>query len=237
MNEGLHVISGGASGVGLATARRFLARGEAVAVIDILPVPNVLARKDVAYFQHDVSDIDGLSAILADVVTRSPTVRSVIASAGLGLSQTFEATPIPAWKGIVDTRISGTIALIQALLPALAEEAAQRGTADIVTIGSAVDESSYVGSTIYGVASAAMRALATRLRPELHPQGVRVANLAAPLRSPSAGNPAHALDHERSEADLLTVDDVASIIDFVVHQPAGVVVHDLAVVSTVQGWS
>lgn len=112
------------------------------------------------------------------------------------------------------------------------------GTADVVTIGSVVDENSYAGSTVYGVASGALKMLATHLRRELRPQGIRVANVAPGyVRSQWAESlTLTADDYERLGPDLITVEDVASFIDYVLHQPAGVVVHDLVVVSTKQGW-
>lgn len=236
--RGPHVVSGGASGIGLATVRRLLARGERVIVVDRIDRPEDLRGHDVTYFVQDVSDFEGLSRVSERILAEHPRVASVVASAGLGLSQRFEQTPIAEWSAMFDTNISGTVALVQALVPGLAREAAQSGRADVLTIGSVVDENSYEGSTLYGVTSAALKTFATHLRRELRPQRIRVANLAPGyVRSKWAENLAlTADDYSRLGPDLVTVDDIAEIIDYVLRQPAGVVVHDLVVVSTKQGW-
>lgn len=237
MSGAPHVVSGGASGIGRATVDLLLARGEAVVVVDRLPPPADLVER-VAYVRHDLTDVGGLRAALRDQVGELPRVRSVVASAGLGLSEHFVEAPIDQWKEVVDTNISGVIALVQALTPALALEARSHGCADIVTIGSVVDENSYAGATVYGVTSAALKMLATHLRHELREERIRVANIAPGyVRSPWA----QALtltseDYARLGPDLITIEDVAAIIDYVLHQPQGVVVHDLVAVSTRQGW-
>lgn len=239
MSPGPHVVSGVASGIGLVTAERLLMRGEGVVVVDRMPRPDALARDDVAYFQQDVTDLDGMAAVISGILDAHPSVRSVVASAGLGLSQHFETTPAEEWRALIDTNVSGAIALVQGFVPALAREVMSSGTADVVTIGSVVDENSYAGSTVpYGVASGALKMLATHLRRELRPQGIRVANVAPGyVRSQWAESLTLTPDdYERLGPDLITVEDVASIIDYVLHQPAGVVVHDLVVVSTKQGW-
>lgn len=134
------------------------------------------------------------------------------------------------WRDVIDTNISAAVALIQALVPALAREAAASGSADIITIGSVVDENFYPGSTVYGVTSAALKLLSAHLRQELRELGIRVANIAPGyVRSPWA----EALtltsdDYQRLGPDLITIDDVAAILDYVLHRPDGVVVHDIA---------
>ena len=237
-DRGPHVVSGGASGIGLATVRRLLARGERVIVLDRLDAPDELRRDDVTYVMQDVSEFRGLSEASEWILAEHPRLASVVASAGLGLSQRFEQTPTSQWTAVIDTNISGTVALVQALVPGLAREAAESGRADVLTIGSVVDENSYEGSTLYGVTSAALKIFATHLRRELRPQRIRVANLAPGyVRSTWAENLSFtADDYARLGPDLVTVEDVAEIIDYVLRQPPGVVVHDLVVVSTRQGW-
>jgi NADP-dependent 3-hydroxy acid dehydrogenase YdfG len=238
MSRGPHVVSGGASGIGLATVHLLRARGEDVVVIDRVPQPDALAGSGVTYVQQDVTDLDGTAAAIDLLLETFPSVRSVVASAGLGLSQHFETTAVREWTAVIDTNITGTIALVQGLVPALTREAEAWGNADVLTIGSVVDENSYAGSTIYGVSSAALKIFATHLRGELRERRIRVANLAPGyVRSPWAQRlTLTSDDYQRLGPDLVTVDDVASIIDYVLHQPPGVVVHDLVVVSTKQGW-
>ncbi|WP_338891058.1 SDR family oxidoreductase [Rhodococcus sovatensis] len=156
----------------------------------------------------------------------------------LGLSQRFEDSPIEDWSAVLDTNVAGTVALVQGLVPGLAREAELSGRADVLTIGSISDENSYDGATIYGVASAALKAFATHLRRELRPQRIRVANIAPGyVRSPWAEDLSlTADDYARLGPDLIAIEDVAEIADFVLRQPAGVAVHELVVVSTKQGW-
>jgi 3-oxoacyl-[acyl-carrier protein] reductase len=236
--RGPHVISGGASGIGLALAHRLIGRGEAVVIVDRLQRPDTLADDSIRYFVQDVTDHDGVADVAARILDEFPRIASVTASAGLGLSQRFEETPAADWSTVLDTNVAGTIALVQALIPGLAREAAESGVADVLTIGSVVDENSYDGSTLYGVTSAALKMFATHLRRELRPQRIRVANLAPGyVRSAWAERlTLTAEDYQRLGPDLITVEDVAEILDFVLRQPPGVALHDLVLVSTKQGW-
>lgn len=234
----IHVVSGGASGIGLAIVHRLLARGDEVVVVDRSPAPDELSRDGVTYVQQDVSDLVGVAAAATRILNQYPRVASVVASAGLGLSQRFENSPIEDWSAVLDTNVAGTVALVQGLVPGLAREAELSGRADVLTIGSISDENSYDGATIYGVASAALKAFATHLRRELRPQRIRVANIAPGyVRSPWAEDLSlTADDYARLGPDLIAIEDVAEIADFVLRQPAGVAVHELVVVSTKQGW-
>ncbi|WP_338891057.1 SDR family NAD(P)-dependent oxidoreductase [Rhodococcus sovatensis] len=79
----IHVVSGGASGIGLAIVHRLLARGDEVVVVDRSPAPDELGRDGVTYFQQDVSDLVGVAAAATRILNQYPRVASVVASAGL----------------------------------------------------------------------------------------------------------------------------------------------------------
>jgi NAD(P)-dependent dehydrogenase (short-subunit alcohol dehydrogenase family) len=168
------LITGGTSGMGLATARRLLAEGAQVvvtgrdqtrldAVVDELDGGDgVLAvRGDVA----SLTDLDALTAVIRD---RHGRLDVVFANAGVASFQPNGDITEAEFDRVVDINFKGVFFTIQKTLPLLSDHAA------IVINASWTLHRGLVGASLYAATKAAVHNLAHTLAAELAPRGVRV---------------------------------------------------------------
>jgi NAD(P)-dependent dehydrogenase (short-subunit alcohol dehydrogenase family) len=110
------LVTGGASGIGLAAARLLAARGAAVAVldraIDGLPAPLLGLRADVA-------DEDEVRAAVAEAVRRLGRLDVVVNNAGVGAQGTVEDNPSSEWRDVYAVNVLGIVHVSRAALPHL----------------------------------------------------------------------------------------------------------------------
>ncbi|WP_447006391.1 glucose 1-dehydrogenase [Saccharothrix isguenensis] len=168
------LITGGTSGMGLATARRLLAEGAQVvvtgrdqtrldAVVDELDGGDgVLAvRGDVA----SLTDLDALTAVIRD---RHGRLDVVFANAGVASFQPHGDVTEAEFDRVVDINFKGVFFTIQKTLPLLSDHGA------IVINASWTLHRGLAGASLYAATKAAVHNLAHTLAAELAPRGVRV---------------------------------------------------------------
>ena len=110
------VVTGGASGIGLATAHAFAARGARVAVLDL--VTDHL-DEGLTGFVADVTDRDSVDAALAAVADRFGGVDVLVNSAGVSCVGTVEEATEADWDRVLNINVRGTARACAAALPYL----------------------------------------------------------------------------------------------------------------------
>lgn len=173
-DDKIALITGGTSGMGLATARRLLAEGAQVvitgrdktrldtAVEDLDGGDRVLAvRSDVA----SLADLDALTAAIRD---RYGRLDVVFANAGIASFQPNGDITETEFDRVVDINFKGVFFTIQKTLPLLSEQAA------IVINASWTLHRGLSGASLYAATKAAVHNLAHTLAAELGPKGIRV---------------------------------------------------------------
>jgi NAD(P)-dependent dehydrogenase (short-subunit alcohol dehydrogenase family) len=204
------VVTGGASGIGAAVARRAIAAGDTVEVWDV----NEPAEAGYAWTSVDLGDAAAVASAAAQV--RRP-VRLFAHCAGVNLRSSLD-DPSAAANLDLSTRIhaGSFVAACQGLAPRLAEAG---GCAVAVT--SIADELVSPTSLAYGASKAALRRIVIQLAYELGPRGVRV-NAVAPgaVRTPMTQAVWADEDRERRWMDAIPLgrraepDEIASVIEF-----------------------
>jgi len=218
------VVSGAASGVGLATTRRLLARGLQVIGVDLAPRPDDLTG-DVAWVQGSTADPGTWSAAL-DAAPTPPTV-VVLNAAVLITGSVLDLSP-EDWQRQFDVNVTGPFHALRTLLPPMIAA----GGGSVVTIAS-VDayqaEQELVG---YCSSKGALLQLTRCVAMDHARQGVR-ANCIAPgvIDTPffrrhldTAADPARFLEVREQRnpmGRLLTPDDVASTVEHVALDASG----------------
>jgi NAD(P)-dependent dehydrogenase (short-subunit alcohol dehydrogenase family) len=166
--EGLvALVTGGASGIGAATADQFRVRGAQVAVLDLDP-GGVTA--DVFGVACDVADRTSVDAAVAAVVDRFGRLDVVVNNAGIGASGTVADHSDDEWTRLLDVNVTGMARVARAALPHLrrSEHAA------IVNVCSAV---AFVGvrqRALYGASKGAVLALTLAMAADHVGEGIRV---------------------------------------------------------------
>ncbi len=169
---GVALVTGGAGGIGLATARRLQRDGLSVVVADVLDPP---ADLDATFVRCDLSDIDASVATLREAIPGSLQV--LVNAAGIVERTHFGEYTVPEFERVFAVNMRAPLFLIQGLSDRFAEGSA------IVNVASmeATDVVASAGRTtsIYASTKAALKNLTETMAAELGPRGIRV-NAVAP---------------------------------------------------------
>jgi NAD(P)-dependent dehydrogenase (short-subunit alcohol dehydrogenase family) len=170
------MITGCSSGFGLETARYFLARDWHVVATMRTPRADLLPASDrLRIVALDVTDADSIRA----AVTAAGPVDALVNNAGIGVINPLEAVPMDTVHAVFATNTLGTIAMTQAVLPAMR---ARRGGV-IVNVTSSVTFAPLALLSVYSASKAAVNAFTASLALELEPLGIRT-RLVLPGRAP-----------------------------------------------------
>ncbi|MEU6541180.1 SDR family NAD(P)-dependent oxidoreductase [Streptomyces sp. NPDC047000] len=158
------VVTGGASGIGRAIARRLAADGLRVAVFDIAPGETGDA------LTVDVCDRAQVDKAMATVRERYGPVSVLVNAAGKDGFTRFSDLPFEEWRRIVDINLNGVFHCVQSVLPDMWEGRWGR----IVNISSSSTHSGQPFMAHYVAAKSAVNGLTKALALELGPRGITV---------------------------------------------------------------
>jgi NAD(P)-dependent dehydrogenase (short-subunit alcohol dehydrogenase family) len=167
------VITGGNSGIGLATAREFKANGAKMTIFgrsrETLEQAAVSLGDDVLAVQGDVRNLGDLDRLFDQSYKRFGKVDVLVANAGIAKFAPIESLPEELFDELCDIHFKGTFFTVQKALPYL------RDGASVILVGSSdADKQGRAGTSIYLAAKAAVRALARSMSVELLPRRIRV---------------------------------------------------------------
>ncbi len=166
------LITGGTSGIGLETARQFLAEGARVAITGSNPQTIEQARRelgpDVLILRADAGDVSAQAGLALAVKEAFGGLDAVFINAGVA-----ELRPLADWDEAAFDRslainLKGPLFLMQALLPILANPAS-------VVLNTSIN--AHIGmpnSSVYAATKAGLLSLARTLSGELIDRGIRV---------------------------------------------------------------
>lgn len=154
------VVTGAASGIGAATARRLAADGASVALVGrreerLRDLADQLAGATAVPVAADVTDAASLERLPETVHVELGRVDLVVAGAGVMLAAPFEQADTSEWDRMLDTNIRGLLHTGRAFAPDLLEAAAEGGRADLVHVGSIGGHEVFPTYGVYGATKAA----------------------------------------------------------------------------------
>lgn len=168
------VITGGASGAGLAAGRRIVAEGGKVALWDLNAAALKSAREQIAgavTVAVDVTDGDAVDAAAAETISELGKVDLLLNSAGVtGPTTPALSYPRADWRKIIDIHLNGTFYCCQALVPQMVE----RGYGRIVNVASVAGKEGNPNLSAYSAAKAGVIGFTKSLGKELATTGVLV---------------------------------------------------------------
>jgi NAD(P)-dependent dehydrogenase (short-subunit alcohol dehydrogenase family) len=180
MTTKVAIVTGAARGIGLAAAKRFLADGWNVVLLDIdaetlataqaaLPADATLA------LTCDVADPAQVAAGVAATVERFGRIDAVVNNAGIAVFKPLLDTGYEEWSRVLAVNLNGPFLMVQATARIMAET----GGGAVVNIGSISGLRASTLRVAYGTSKAALMQLTKQQATELGEIGVRV-NLVAP---------------------------------------------------------
>ena len=232
--ERVAVVTGAASGMGLAIARRLAARGDRVGLLDVRAEAAVRAADELRESGAvaigagvDVSDRGAVDAALGKVRAELGPVAIMVTSAGLDAFDSFLDIGIERWEQVLAVNLTGTFHCLQAAAPDMI--AGRWGR--IVTISSAGAQSGAARMAHYVASKAGVIGLTRALALELAPHGITVNNIPPGVIDTPMSRRAEAEGNlfmlEKLAARLIPVgrpgtpDDVAAICAFLCSEEAG----------------
>ncbi len=168
------VVTGGASGIGAATARRFAAEGAQVCILD-RDVATAQALAEELGSEHFALELDvrfeaAVEQAAADVYARWEAVDVLVNNAGSELNKTYNETTVEEWDKVLDTDLKGPWLLCKHFVPPMVE----RGSGSVINISSLNGLVGFPLSTAYGSAKGGLVVFTRDMAIELATTGVRI---------------------------------------------------------------
>ncbi len=186
LKDKIAVITGGGSGIGLATAQRFIEEGATVVITgrsqDKLNEAVAQLGPKAIGARGDAADLADLDALFAMIKERFGRIDVLFLNAGVAPYAPLEETDEALYDTIMNINVKGPYFAVKKALPLLSEGAS------IVLNTSIVNQKGFANFTVYSASKAALRSLARTLSAELLPRGARVNAVSpGPIETPIWG--------------------------------------------------
>ncbi|MCA8980325.1 MAG: SDR family oxidoreductase [Planctomycetes bacterium] len=180
------LITGGNSGIGFASARRFLREGARVIITgrraDAVAEAVRELGDDASGIVADASDLDQIGPLLEQVQRQVGKLDVLFLNAGIAPFASLEEQTPDDYDRVFATNVRGPYFTIQKALPLLNDGAS------ILITGSVVAVKGFAGASVYSASKAAVRNIARTLTSELAPRGIRINILSpGPIETPIYG--------------------------------------------------
>jgi NAD(P)-dependent dehydrogenase (short-subunit alcohol dehydrogenase family) len=171
------VVTGGNSGIGLATAKRLVADGAYVFITgrkkDELDAAVAAIGRNVSAVQADVSKLADIDRLIATVKERKGHIDILFANAGIAEAAPLGDITEDQFDRHFDINVKGALFTVQKALPLL------RDGASIILTSSIVGSKGLPGVSVYSATKAALRSFARTFTTELKDRKIRV-NVVSP---------------------------------------------------------
>jgi NAD(P)-dependent dehydrogenase (short-subunit alcohol dehydrogenase family) len=166
------LVTGGNSGIGLATAKRLVKEGAHVFITGRRDAELAAAAseigKDVTSVQGDVSNLVDLDRLFAQIKREKGKLDIVFANAGVAKYAPFGEITEELYDSIFDTNVKGLLFTVQKALPLLPDGAS------IILNASIVASKGLPANSVYSATKAAVRSFARTWTTDLKPRRIRV---------------------------------------------------------------
>jgi NAD(P)-dependent dehydrogenase (short-subunit alcohol dehydrogenase family) len=217
------IVTGGASGLGKAVAKRIVAEGGSVALWDLNPETLAAAKDEVGAADIQALDVSDPVAVEAAAKASAAALGKVdilVCSAGItGATVPVHEFPIDSWQRVIDINLNGLFYCNRAVVPHLLAN----GYGRIVNIASVAGKEGNPNASAYSASKAGVIGFTKSLGKELADKGV-IANALTPATFESpilAQLPQSQVDYMRSKIPmgrLGEVDESAAMVCFMVSE-------------------
>lgn len=177
------LVTGGTSGIGLASAQEFAAQGATVFITgrrqaELDAAVETIGAKAIG-IRGDVASMADLDRVFAEIKTRSGQLDIVFANAGGGDMMALGAITEEHFDRIFDSNVKGTLFTVQKALPLL------RDGGSVILTSSTTSVQGTENFSVYSASKAAVRNFARSWLLDLKPRRIRVNAISpGPVRTP-----------------------------------------------------
>ena len=168
------IVTGAGSGIGRATAERFLAEGAVVAALDLAP-GSLETHPNLLLFAIDVTDETALSACVGEVVRRFQKIDILVNNAGISTYERLMESSPENWRRTMQVNLEAMYLLSRLVVPHMT----RHGYGRIVNISSTQAFAAEATVGAYAASKGAINAWSRALAVDLAPSGILV-NVVAP---------------------------------------------------------
>jgi NAD(P)-dependent dehydrogenase (short-subunit alcohol dehydrogenase family) len=218
------VVTGGGSGIGAATCRRFASAGATVAVLDRRSGAAEAVAGEVGgvAVPADVADAAAVADAFDRVAAETGRITDVVSNAGVGRWKRLEEISDAEWRLLVDVNLTGAFYVLRAAIPHLRAA----GGGSIVHVASLNAKRAVPGEGPYSAAKAGVvnltKTAALELAPDIRVNCVSPGVIATPLTAPITDTPglAEAITGAIPAGRIASAEEVAEVIAFLVSDAA-----------------
>lgn len=183
LNGKTALITGGNSGIGLETARRFIAEGAKVIITGRREAAVKQAAQELGPqatgLVADVSDLKAISQLYQQVQQQFGKLDILFANAGISELRPISEVDEALYDRIMDTNVKGLFFTVQKALPLLNDGAS------VIFNASVVAQKGFPNFSVYAASKAAVRSLARSLTADLKDRKIRINSLSpGPIATP-----------------------------------------------------
>jgi NADP-dependent 3-hydroxy acid dehydrogenase YdfG len=217
-------ITGAASGIGRATATRFIDEGARVFTVDIngeslKAMEDKFGGEQFGYLTGSVTDEALVEKAFAVCAGKFGDVDILVNNAGLGIpTPDLSATDIDVYRKMIDVNITGVFLASRSALAQMKP----KGKGHIITLVSMAGQRTNPGAPIYCASKFGARGLSSGLADQMIKAGIKVSDI-----NPGPVNSNYWGDRDVPRDKFLSVEDVAEVILFVASTPEHMVVREI----------
>jgi len=224
-------ITGAASGIGLACAKRLLAAGVRVVLVDrdgeaLAKACGPLGANAIPLV-IDLTHPGSVASMLPTILDKAGPLDIFHANAGSYVGGPVSEGDPDAWDRMLNLNVNAVFRSIHAVLPHMIA----RKTGDILVTSSVAGVVPVIWEPVYTASKHAVQAFVHTLRRQVIPHGLRVgAVLPGPVVTALIADwPQEKLDAERARGGLIEAEEVADAVHFMLTRPRNVTIRDLVI--------
>jgi len=228
------VITGAASGIGLAATKALAAAGATVVMVDrnkgaLDKLVGEIPGRTIAQVT-DLLDPESCAAMVPEIIEKAGQIDILYCNAGTYIGGDLVDTDAATIDRMLNLNVNAVIKNVHAVLPHMIE----RGTGDIVVTSSLAGHAAIKHEPVYSASKWAMTCFTQTTRRQVNKHGIRVSQVSpGPVISALLDDwPKEQLQAAKDAGALIEPSEVADAVMFILTRPRNVTIHDILVLPT-----